>query len=216
MRQNVLLFDLDGTLTNSKVGITRASSKALAYFGIHEEPENLTHFIGPPLHELFMEMYGFTAEMADEALAQFRLYYQDRGWKENIPYEGIPELLSFLKANGKTLIVATSKPEETSVRILEHFGLAKWFDVICGPPLEPPEEAQKYRVIRRALARAGITDLSSAIMIGDKRHDIEGAHTAGIPGIGVLYGFGSREELTRAGADFLAEDVEALRTLLTD
>ena len=196
---STVLFDLDGTLTDPKVGITRATSLALAHFGIRAEPESLTDFIGPPLHDKFREVYGFTDEMCEEAVRVFRAYYVERGWRENVPYPGMRELLSSLKAAGKTLLVATTKPEVTAVRILEHFEMAESFALICGAPPGDPEAARKVRVIENALARAGISDRDSAVMVGDRRYDIEGAHLARLRAVGVLYGYGSREELIELG-----------------
>ena len=207
---NTILFDLDGTLTDPKEGITKATAIALEHFGIHEDPENLTHFIGPPLDESFPEFYGFDREQVLVATEKFREYYVRQGWLENIPYPGMGELLRDLKAAGKRRLVATSKPEVTAVRILEHFGMAEYFDRICGAPLDNQEGARKANVIRRALSCAE----APAVMVGDRRHDVAGAHQAGLACIGVLYGYGSREEHEAAGADFIAEDLTQLRRLL--
>lgn len=212
---NTILFDLDGTLTDPKEGITKAVAIALDHFGIREDPDNLTHFIGPPLDESFPEFYGFTAQQAQTATEVFREYYVRQGWLENIPYPGMTELLRDLKAAGKRLLVATSKPEVTAVRILEHFGMAEYFEHICGAPLDNQEGAKKASVIRSALSRAGLEgDLASVVMVGDRRHDIAGAHEAGLRAVGVLYGYGGRAEHEKAGADFIAEDLAALRKLL--
>ena len=209
---NKILFDLDGTLTDPKEGITKATAIALAHFGIREDPNNLTHFIGPPLDESFPEFYGFDREQVDIATEKFREYYIHQGWLENIPYPGMSELLRDLHAAGKHLLVATSKPEVTAVRILEHFGMAQYFDHICGAPLDNQEGARKASVIRSALSRSGSD--APAVMVGDRRHDIAGAHETGLPAIGVLYGYGNRAEHEKAGADFIVEDLPALRELL--
>lgn len=214
MGYQTILFDLDGTLTDPKLGITTAAATALRHFGIHEGPENLTKMIGPPLHGAFQEFYGFTPEQADEAVRQFRLYYNDRGWAENVPYPGIREMLQQLRQAGKTLIVATSKPEATAVRVLEYFDMAACFDLICGAPPAPPEASKKACVIRNALSRMNITSLDGVVMVGDRRHDIEGAHEVGIPAIGVLYGYGSLNELQSCGADTITETVQSLSALL--
>ena len=207
-----VLFDLDGTLTDSAPGITNAVSRALAHFGIEEKPEDLLRFIGPPLNESLPEYYGFTPEQTVKAVEVFREYFVEKGWLENAPYPGIPELLRDLKAGGLQLMVATSKPEVQAVRILKHFGLAEYFDAICGAPAGNEDGARKASVIREALRRA--EDPSSVVMVGDRRHDVEGAGENGIPCIGVLYGYGSREELEGAGASFIAENLEALKNLL--
>ena len=215
---NTILFDLDGTLTDPKVGITKATAIALAHFGIHEDPDRLTHFIGPPLDESFAGFYGFTPEQSALGTEKFREYYTVQGWLENAPYPGMAKLLQDLRAAGKHLLVATSKPEVTAVRILEHFGMAEYFDRICGAPLNNQEGAKKANVIRSALSWARSAwdgwDYSGAVMVGDRRHDIIGAHQTGLQAIGVLYGYGSREEHENAGADLIAEDIAALRRLL--
>lgn len=206
-----VLFDLDGTLTDSAPGITNSLSRALAYFGIQEEPQNLLRFIGPPLNESLPEHYGFTPEQTVKAVEVFREYFVEKGWLENAPYPGVPELLGDLKAAGLRLMVATSKPEVQAVRVLKHFGLAEYFDLICGAPAGNEDGARKADVVRRALQ---FSEPSSTIMVGDRKYDILGAQENGIPCIGVLYGYGSREELEGAGASFIAEDLEALKNLL--
>lgn len=211
---NTVLFDLDGTLTDSAPGITHSVAHALAYFGIHEEPESLLKFIGPPLNESLPEFYGFTAEQTAKAVEVFREYFNEKGWCENAPYPGVPELLRDLKAAGLRLMVATSKPEVQAVRILKHFGLAEYLDRICGAPLNNEDGARKSAVIRNALSY--VDDPDSVVMVGDRRHDVAGAKETGLPCIGVLYGYGGREELEEAGADFIAEDMDKLRELLLD
>ena len=207
-----ILFDLDGTLTDSAPGITNSVSRALAHFGIREEPGNLLKFIGPPLNESLPEFYGFTPEQTAEAVAVFREYFVEKGWLENAPYPGIGGLLQKLKAAGLRLMVATSKPEVQAVRVLDHFGLSGYFDRIFGAPAGNEDGARKSTVIRRALSYAG--DASSAVMVGDRWHDVVGAHETGLPCIGVLYGYGGREELENADAEFIAEDMAALERLL--
>lgn len=214
MGWKTILFDLDGTLTDPRLGITTAAATALRHFGIEEAPENLTKMIGPPLHGAFQEFYGLSPLQAEEAVRQFRLYYNDRGWKENVPYGGICEMLADLQRAGKTLIVATSKPEPTAIRVLKHFDMAKYFTLICGAPFSPPEASRKACVIRDALKRAGIETLDGAVMVGDRRHDIEGAHEVGLSAVGVLYGYGSLTELQSAGADHITETVRSLHALL--
>ena len=211
---NTILFDLDGTLTDPKVGITSAVATALAKFDIQEEPDHLTKFIGPPLRDAFMEFYGFSVGQADEAIHVFRTYFAAQGWHENIPYPGVFDLLSTLKSAGKTLIVATSKAEVFALQILEYFKLAPYFSLICGAPINNNAGGKKADIIRNALQRADISDLSGIIMIGDREHDIKGAHEVGIPAVGVLYGYGSREELTACGADYIVPDFSALQALL--
>ena len=209
-----ILFDLDGTMTDPKQGITTAVSEALSHFGIHEDPDNLTQFIGPPLGDAFQEYYGLTPAQAEEAIGHFRVYFDRQGWRENIPYPGIADLLAALQRAGRRLIVATSKPELFANRIMEYFDLSQYFTLICGAPMHNQAGAKKAVVIGDALRRAGIAADAAVVMVGDRRHDIEGAHQVGLPAIGVLYGYGSREEHERCGADYLAEDLCALRALL--
>ena len=215
MSWETILFDLDGTLTDPAEGITKAVETALNHFGITvEDRSTLNKFIGPPLDESFPEFYGFNEEQVQEATRVFREYFGRQGWLENVPYPGIDKLLSDLKAAAKKLIIATSKPEEFAVRIMHHFGLARYMDVIAGAPMDNQEGAKKASVIRDALRRCGLEDLTSAVMVGDRRHDVAGGHAVGVQVIGVLYGYGDRAEHEAAGADFIAEDIPALEKLL--
>ncbi len=209
---DVILFDLDGTLTDSKDGIINSVLNALDHFGIQEGRDNMLRFVGPPLHESFQEYYGFNQEQIDVGIEKFREYFNEKGWLENYPYPGIGEFLKELKAAGKTLLVATSKPEQFAIRILEHFGLAQYFDHICGAPMNEQQGAKKSKVIENALSYYNYD--VDAVMIGDRRHDVIGAHEAGLPAIGVLYGYGGREELESAEAEYIAEDLEELKELL--
>ena len=209
---NTILFDLDGTLTDSQEGIINAISYALDYMGVHMERGELVKFIGPPLMESLPEYCGFNLKQSEDAIERFREYYQARGWLENAPYPGVPALLRDLKAAGKELLVATSKPEAMAVQVLEHFGLAQYFERICGAPSSATDSTRKADVVRRALS--GAADPSRAVMVGDRRHDVAGAKENGLPCIGVLYGYGGREELEAAGAAVIAEDVGALKECL--
>ena len=215
MQYHTILFDLDGTLTDPKEGITKSVAYALQHFGIQvENLDSLTCYIGPPLAVSFPEYHGISEEDTPTAVAKYRERFSDVGWAENLVYDGIEPLLDALKQAGKKLLVATSKPEVFAVRILEHFGLDGYFDLICGAPMHAPKGHGKADVIRDALERAGISELSGAIMVGDRLHDVEGAHKIGLPCIGVLYGYGDREEMEACRADYIAEDVEALRAML--
>lgn len=215
MSWDVILFDLDGTLTDPKEGITKCVAHGLKYFGIEvEDLDTLTKFIGPPLIDSFMEYYNFTREQATEAIVKYRERYGEVGWAENFPYPGIHELCAKLKAAGKKLLVATSKPEGPAVRIMEHFDLARYFDLIGGAPLDNSERGRKAAVMEDTLKRASITDLSRCVMVGDRLHDIHGAHEVGMPVIGVLYGYGDRAEHEEHGADYIVEDLAELEKLL--
>ena len=206
MRRNIILFDLDGTLTDSGPGIMKAGQYALRAFGIERDWRELSFFVGPPLSETFAHFVS--AENVDAAVAKFREYYQQDGWLDNAPYPGIPALLAHLKREGKRLFVATSKLDTMAERILEHFGLTQYFDVICGATMDGTI-SQKDEVITETLRRLGNPPLSETIMIGDRYHDMCGAKKHGIDALGVLYGFGSEQELTENGATALAKTPEA-------
>lgn len=210
---NYLFFDLDGTLTDPAKGITNSFIHALKFYGI-EIPsfEKLCTFIGPPLIQTFKEQFGFSDDKCDEAVKKYREYFADKGLFENSVYEGIPELLETLKKNGKKLFVSTSKPEEYSVRILEHFGLSKYFDFICGSNMDE-SRSNKDEVIAYTIKKAGISDLSKILMVGDRKHDIIGAQKNDIKSCGVLFGYGSKKELEDAGADFIAENILDLQKI---
>ena len=211
---DVILFDLDGTVTDPKEGITKCAAFALSHFGIHvEDPDTLTFFIGPPLLETFGEHYGLNEAQALEAIDLYRQRFSSVGWAENVPYPGIADCLAQLKAAGKTLMIATSKPETFAVKILEHFGLAQYFDFICGVSMDNPRQT-KADVIRIALEKGNVADLSRAVMVGDRKHDIEGGHEVGLKAIGVLYGYGDREEHEKHQDDYIVENIAQLTRLL--
>ena len=149
MHRNIILFDLDGTLTDSGPGIMKAGQYALRAFGIERDWRELSFFVGPPLSETFARFVS--AENVDAAVAKFREYYQQDGWLDNAPYPGIPALLAHLKSEGKRLFVATSKLDTMAERILEHFGLAPYFDAICGAPDGDKEAGKKVNVVKAAL-----------------------------------------------------------------
>ena len=203
-------FDLDGTLTNPALGITNSFKYAFKELGI-EIPsyEKLCTFIGPPLVTTFKTHCGFNDEEAKLGVKKYREYFATKGLLENSVYPGIPELLAGLKQAGKKLVVATSKPEEYSVRIIEHFGLAQYFENVCGSLMDETR-SKKDEVIAYAIERNHISDKSKILMIGDRKHDILGAKKVGLKSCGVLFGYGSREELEEAGADFIAENVSRL------
>ena len=211
-----IFFDLDGTLTDPAQGITNSFIHALKYFGV-EIPsyEELCKLIGPPLPYSFETTFGFPHEQAMEAVTKYREYFATKGLYENKVYDGIPELLQKLKEKGKHLVVATSKPEEYSIKIIEHFGLAKYFDYVCGC-LMNESRSKKDEVIAYALQCCGLgeSDKSRVLMVGDRLHDIEGAKKNGLKSCGVLFGYGSREELENAGADYIVENVEDLESVI--
>lgn len=211
---NYLLFDLDGTITDSATGITRCVEYALNYFGIQvSDLHDLLPFIGPPLLDSFKEFYHFTDEQAVIATEKYRERYKDKGIYENELYPGIEELLVQARQNGKTVILATSKPEIFARRILDYFKLSDYFSFIAGSGLDGSLHT-KTDVINYILQSNNITDLSRVVMIGDRKHDIIGAKNAGIDSIGVLYGFGDYDELSEAGATHIVKDIAELRNLL--
>jgi haloacid dehalogenase superfamily, subfamily IA, variant 1 with third motif having Dx(3-4)D or Dx(3-4)E len=209
-----ILLDLDGTLTNPKLGITKSIQYALKAFGIIEENlDNLNKYIGPPLWVSLKEFHGIKEEQIEEVVAKYREYFSVTGIYENEVYEGIADCLAKLKAADKKLILATSKPEIYAIKILEHFGLIEYFTDVCGATMDSTRST-KEAVIRYALDKNHITDLESAVMVGDRLHDMEGAKAVGIASIGVLYGFGSREELEEYQADSIAETVDELYEII--
>lgn len=211
-----ILFDLDGTLTDPGVGITRSVQYALARFGIRENDlSRLYPFIGPPLKESFMRFYRFSDKEADQAVASYRERFAETGIFENEVYPEIPAVLQALVAEGKHLLVATSKPTVFADRILEHFGLKKYFEFVAGSNLDG-SRVRKDEVIRYVLRCAGVSRLASAVMVGDRQYDIAGARQASIDSVGVLYGYGSREELVAAGATCLAASPGELGRLLSE
>ncbi|MDO4521631.1 MAG: HAD family hydrolase [Eubacteriales bacterium] len=214
MNRKYLLFDLDGTLTDSEEGITKCVAYALEHFGIHETDQGmLRKFIGPPLMDSFMEYYGFSEEMALEATEKYRERFGKIGLFENTVYEGIPQLLAELQASGKKLILATSKPLMYAKKIMERHGLAKYFYDMQGPEMDGTRN-RKEEVVAYALQVNHIEDVTEAVMIGDRLHDIVGARACGLDCIGVLYGFGDREELEHYGATQIVETVEELGRIL--
>ena len=214
-RYKYILFELDGTLTDPFEGITKSVQYALNAFGIKDEPlEKLKKFIGPPLKESFMEFYGLDSRQADLAVAKYRERFSDVGIYENQVYDGIPELLGFLRDHGFVLAIASSKPEVFVERILEHFHIRQYFDQVYGSFLDG-RRTRKSEVIRAALKGLQVEDFCQAVMVGDRFHDVEGAREAGISCIGVGFGYGGREELEQAGAAAVADTVEQLGMLIT-
>lgn len=207
MKYTHILFDLDGTLTESGPGIMNSVSYALAKLGKSSQPpEILRKFVGPPLAHSFVHFCGFAKEEVPAAIETYREYYREKGMFENSVYPGIEEMLQSLKDAGLHLAVATSKPELLSLQILEHFDLKPYFEVICGATMDE-KRVKKGEIIADAIKELGITetDKSHVLMVGDREHDIFGAKENGGASMGVLFGYGSREELETAGADDIAE-----------
>ena len=209
--KKTVLFDLDGTLTDSGEGIINCATLALRHFGLPIPPyEDMRTFVGPPLHDSFVR-FGVPADQTDEAIQVYRSRYIPTGMFENTPYPGIRELLEKLQAEGYTLYVATSKPEEMSVTILNRFDLAKYFHRICGASIDS-SRSTKDAVIAYLLESSGAK--ADMVMVGDTKYDILGAKTHGIPAIGVGWGYGKVEEMVEAGAVGIAGTMEELVELI--
>ena len=210
MNYQYILFDLDGTLTDPKLGITKSVAYALKSYGIQvDDLDSLLKFIGPPLQESFVKYYGFSEEQGAEAVEKYREYFKPYGIYENKVYDGVENMLAELVKCGKKVILATSKPTVFANVILEYFHLDKYFTCAVGSELDG-SRVKKGEVITEALRQAGVTDKSLAVMIGDREHDILGAKENGIDSIGVLYGYGDRAEHEAAGAGMIVESVEEL------
>ena len=211
MKYDFVLFDLDGTLTDPFLGITNSVIYALEKYGISAEAEELKAFIGPPLVDSFREFYGFDEQKAKEAVEVYREYFSVKGIFENQVYPGIPELLKELFEGGEKLLLATSKPEEFARRILDHFDLSRYFYRIGGSRMDG-SLVKKEDVIDSVLKTPGLS--GKGAMVGDRKFDILGGKQFGLDTVGVLFGYGSLEELTAAGADRIVSSVEELRTAL--
>ena len=213
-KYDVIAFDLDGTLTNPERGLLSAFVYAFKKLSVpYESKEALKRYIGPPLYDEWMKDFGWTFDEAAHAVEIFREYYNIYGWWDNEVYPGIDTLLSELKARGKKLVVATSKPEVTAKKVLRFFGLDKYFDYIAGASMNGSEDL-KWQILTRALEKVG-AEKSSSILVGDRKYDAEGAKICGIDSLGVLWGHGSREELEKAEFEYISETVESvLETLI--
>lgn len=206
-----ILFDLDGTLTDPKEGITRCVQYALRYFGIEADTEDLVDFIGPPLLESFQKYYHLDDEQGHMALKKYRERFSDIGIFENGVYPGIQELLAELKEQGRKIALATSKPGVYAERILERYKLLPYFDVVVGSELDG-RRTDKGEVITEAFRQLQIQDehKQEVLMIGDRLHDMIGAGKNQIDKLGVYYGYAHEGELEEAGADYIVHTVEEL------
>ncbi len=212
MKIKYVLFDLDGTLTDPAEGITASVNYALKKFGRDVDDMTLLYkYIGPPLVRSFIEFEGMTQEEACEGLKYYRENFIKEEIFQNEIYVGIEELLLKLKNSGYAIILATSKPEELAEQILEHFDIKRYFDFIAGNTLDEKRQT-KREVIEHILNHYPEIERENAIMVGDRRYDVEGAAQCGIDTIGVLYGYGGAEELSTAGAKLLARSPEDVYT----
>lgn len=212
--KNVVIFDLDGTITDSEEGIINSLKYTFKKYGFTDYEDNkLKKYLGPPLQETFMEVLGFDEHKAKDAVEVYREYFRDIGIFENKLYEGIEKVLKELSDEGKMILLATSKAEIFAKRILDHFKISDYFTFIGGSELDG-SRSRKSEVINYAIENAGVKDLKKVVMVGDRKHDIIGAKEIGIDSIGVLYGYGNREELDTAGATLVVETIESLRRVL--
>lgn len=214
MIQNIL-FDLDGTLSESAVGIINSVLYALEKMEIDTSdivPQSLLKFIGPPLKTSFQESYNFSQEEIAQAIVYYREYFNESGIYQNEIYPGVPEMLSTLQKSGKSLFVATSKPEFFAKQILENDKLSHFFAQIVGSPLEE-NSCTKSDIIKMVLDNNHL-DPNTCIMVGDREHDIFGGHENHMKAVGVLYGYGSLDELNAVKADYIAKDTNELTQIL--
>lgn len=209
-----VFFDLDGTLTDPGIGITNSVAYALKKWNIEvAERSELYKFIGPPLEESFRKYYGFSKEDALKAVEYYREYFRVTGIYENTLYEGTEKLLEAVKESGRKVVLATSKPQEFAEIILKYFHIDQYFDYVAGATMDG-SRSRKSDVILYALELCGVKDRSQVVMVGDREHDINGANYAGLDSIGVLCGYGDREELEAAGATHIVEKIEDVFELL--
>lgn len=209
-----VLFDLDGTLTDPAEGITNSVVYALNKFGIDvTDKKSLYKFIGPPLKNSFIEYYGFGEEDALRAIDYYREYFGEKGIFENTVYDGVTHLMTQLKNSKRKIVLATSKPQEYAVRILKHFELYDFFDFIGGATMDGLR-VEKCDVIKYVLSNIDFVSRSEIVMVGDRKHDILGATANGIDSIGVLFGYGSLEELQESGATHIAESIDEILSYL--
>ncbi len=211
---NYLLFDLDGTLTDSGAGIINSVLYALKKFDIEvKRPSTIICVYWTAISGVLSNILSFSPEQAFQAVCYYREYFSEKGIFENKVISGIEALLDELNRSGKKLVVATSKPEEYTIKILKHFNLISYFQFVAGATMDETRNS-KTAVIAYALEHIGVVSKSEVVMIGDRKHDIEGAKNNHIDSIGVLFGYGDRKELEQAGADYIAENVEELKHLL--
>lgn len=215
MSKQYILFDLDGTLTDSRIGIVKSIRYSLEYFGIHVSDLNeLTHFVGPSLFDSYLNAFDLSEKDATEAVAKYREYYVQKGIFENTLYAGAADMLKQLSDAGKTLAIATSKPTVYTGDVLDHFQIRDYFTFVSGSELTD-KHIDKGQIIKKALDRLTVSNPAEAVMVGDRHVDIIGAKENGIESIGAVYGYGGQKELTAAGADDLADDIAALSGLLS-
>ena len=215
MKYKYILFDLDGTLTDPKIGITKSVQYALEKNDIEVESiRELEKFIGPPLKDSFMQFYSFDDQRAVEAIEHYREYFKDKGIYENEVYKGIEALLCKLRSKGCIIAVATSKPTVFAKRIIEYFSLEKYFDIVVGSNLDGTR-VDKAVIISFTINKLKIEELEQTVMIGDRKHDIIGALKNNVDSIGVVYGYGTLEELKAVKPTYIVDSIKGLYEALT-
>ena len=212
-KYSVVFFDLDGTVADSGEGVTNSVIYALERFGMTETTENTKRFIGPPLAHSFKSFYGFDDEKAMLAIKYYREYYKEKGIYECYLYDGMRELLSGLKRRNYKVVLCTSKPEEYAKTVLEYLGVIKYFDVVCGATMDEKTRTTKEEVMSYAMMMAH-TSPSTTVMIGDRLYDICSANYFGIDSIGVTFGYGTREELKKSKATYIADSCDEIKKIL--
>ncbi|NLJ40352.1 MAG: HAD family hydrolase [Clostridiales bacterium] len=213
-KYDFIIFDLDGTIIDPSIGITNSILYSSKKLGVEPRSrEDLLKFIGPPLIDSFKKFFGFSEERAKIAIKYYREYFKDKGVLECSLYDGIEDILKALKQKGKRLAVATTKPEIFAIEVLEHFNLDSYFEFVAGSNLDGTR-VDKGELITYALESCGIRNLNEAIIIGDRKHDILGGKKVGIDSMGILYGFGDREEFEDAGATYIADSPRGILEFL--
>lgn len=213
MKYKTILFDLDGTLSDSFEGITKGLQAALKHVGIEAAQKQLRKNIGPPINESFVDMWGVPADRVDEAIAKYREYYAAKGIFENEMYEGVPEMLEDLQKSGVRLVTASAKPVAFVNRVLDYFGITKHFSLIVGSEFDGTR-CEKIDIINYILEQLNIEDKRTVVMVGDRKYDLIGAEQAGIDCVGVLYGYAGQNELESYPSVFLAKTVSELHEFL--
>ena len=215
MKYTTVLFDLDGTLVDSGIGVTNSVAYAMKKFGMTPPPrEELFKFIGPPLVQSFREFCGFDEEQTTLAIKYYREYYSDKGILECIMYDGVIELLESLKKKGYKLALATSKPEIYATRVVENKGILPYLDYLGAATTDEKTRATKEAVIEYTLSMCEEKDRAKILMVGDRHFDINGAKAYGLDSVGVSFGYGDRRELIQAGADYIVDSMKELDNLL--
>ena len=212
-KYDYIAFDLDGTLTDPEHGLVEAFIYSFKKMGVQNygDRESLRRFIGPSLYVVWQDEFGFNETTVIDAIEKFREYYNVYGWWDNKVYDGIGEMLAALKAKGKKLILATSKPEETAKKIMSLFGLDRYFDFIGGAAGDNRDH--KWEVLAYSMSESGASP-ENTVLVGDRMYDADGAAKCGVDSVGVLWGHGSTEEIRDAGFTYTVASPNELVTLL--